>query len=161
MISTTAQINTFGSGMNMDYDVALTPEGEYRYAENVRIMTNDNGTSGVLQNIEGVEKYLLANDVIGKDEEVIGTSSIHNYGIVITAEGTGADVINRVYRIEGFDTKELTIITILKGMLGLCQDRSVTPNLSIVSNYESDSVIKIYFTDGNSAIKQLNIVESR
>jgi hypothetical protein len=48
MISTTAQINTFGSGMNMDYDVALTPEGEYRYAENVRIMTNDNGTSGVL-----------------------------------------------------------------------------------------------------------------
>lgn len=161
MISTTAQINTFGSGMNMDYDVALTPEGEYRYAENVRIMTNDNGTSGVLQNIEGVEKYLLASDVIGKDEEVIGTSSIHNYGIVITAEGTGADVINRVYRIEGFDTKELTIITILKGMLGLCQDRSVTPNLSIVSNYESDSVIKIYFTDGNSAIKQLNIVEDK
>lgn len=161
MISTTAQINTFGSGMNMDYDVALTPEGEYRYAENVRIMTNDNGTSGVLQNIEGVEKYLLASDVIGKDEEVIGTSSIHNYGIVITAEGTGADVINRVYRIEGFDTKELTITTILKGMLGLCQDRSVTPNLSIVSNYESDQVIKIYFTDGNSAIKQLNIVEDK
>lgn len=161
MISTTAQINTFGSGMNMDYDVALTPEGEYRYAENVRIMTNDSGTSGVLQNIEGVEKYLLASGVIGKDEEIIGTSSIHNYGIVITAEGTGADVINRVYRIEGFDTKELTIITILKGMLGLCQDRSVTPNLSIVSNYESDQVIKIYFTDGNSAIKQLNIVEDK
>jgi hypothetical protein len=46
-------------------------------------------------------------------------------------------------------------------MLGLCQDRSVTPNLSIVSNYESDQVIKIYFTDGNSAIKQLNIVEDK
>lgn len=161
MISTTAQINTFGSGMNMDYDVALTPEGEYRYAENVRIMTNDNGTSGVLQNIEGVEKYNLENNGFNKDEEIIGTATIHNYGIIITAEGTGDDVINRVYRANNFDKKTLFDKLILKGRLGLCADRSITPNLQIVSNYESDSVIKIYFTDGNSAIKQLNIVEDK
>jgi len=36
-----------------------------------------------------------------------------------------------------------------------------TPRISIVGNYESDSNIKVYFTDGNSAIKVLNIVDGR
>lgn len=160
MISTTAQINTFGSGMNLDYDVSIIPEGEYRYAENVRIMTNDSGTSGVLQSIEGAAQYKWEN-AISENEDIIGTSTIHKYGVIITAEGSGESTINRVYRIEGFDTNTLTHTIVLKGKLGLCTDREITPNVSIVSNYESDCVVKIYFTDGNSAIKQLNIVDDK
>jgi hypothetical protein len=34
--------------MNLDTDVNLLPNEQYRYAENVRVITNDGGTTGVL-----------------------------------------------------------------------------------------------------------------
>ena len=51
MISNTAQVNTFTGGLNMDQDVNLIPDTQYRYAEDVRVITNDGGTTGVLQSI--------------------------------------------------------------------------------------------------------------
>lgn len=66
MISNTAQVNTFTQGMNLDTDVNLLPNEQYRYAENVRVITNDGGTTGVLQNIESVRKYW---DSLYKDEQ--------------------------------------------------------------------------------------------
>ena len=41
----------------MDADVSMMPEGQYRYAENVRITTNDDGSAGALQNIEHIKEY--------------------------------------------------------------------------------------------------------
>jgi hypothetical protein len=35
----------------MDTDIMLLPNTQYRYAENVRIITNDDGNTGMLQNI--------------------------------------------------------------------------------------------------------------
>jgi hypothetical protein len=43
-----SQINTFSKGMNMDIDVTMMPEGYYRYAENIRLITNAGGTTGVV-----------------------------------------------------------------------------------------------------------------
>ena len=57
MISNTLQTNTFIGGMNTDTDVTMIGDNQYRYAENVRVITNDAGTTGVLQNIEGVKSY--------------------------------------------------------------------------------------------------------
>ncbi len=39
MISNTAQINTFYGGMNMDSDAAILPNNQYRYGQDVRIIT--------------------------------------------------------------------------------------------------------------------------
>lgn len=164
MISTTAQVNTFLKGMNLDHDISIIPDGEYRYAENVRIITNDGGTTGAIQNIEGVKEYTWldeATDGIGENETVIGVCTIHKYGVIITVEGEGSDAINRVYRIEGFDSAKLNSTVVVKGMLGLCTNLEHTPNLSVIGNYENDSIVKIYFTDGNSSIKALNIVDGK
>ena len=57
MISNTAQVNTFTGGLNMDQDVNLIPDTQYRYAEDVRVVTNDGGTTGVLQSIENPRRY--------------------------------------------------------------------------------------------------------
>jgi hypothetical protein len=43
-----SQTNVFHRGLDMDSDVSMLPEGKYRYAENIRFVTNDNGTTGVL-----------------------------------------------------------------------------------------------------------------
>lgn len=151
MISRTFQNNTFVEGMDCDTDISVLSNSRYRYAENIRVVTNDEGTSGVLQNIEGVKKY---TNSIPSTETIIGTTTINQYAIVITVDSSGC---NRIYRITDFDQANPTQQVILKGYLGLCQDLDKTPNLSLVANYESDRVIKIYFTDGKSSVKTLNI----
>lgn len=155
MISNTAQTNIFTEGMNLDSGLSFLKETEYRYAENVRVVTNEDGTTGVLQNIEGVRDY---STHIPDEETIIGTSTIKDIGIVITKDNNN---INKVYTITNLDTDTPTITCKVKGYLGLCTDLNTTPNVSIVSNYETDTNIKIYFTDGNSAIKMLNIADNK
>lgn len=155
MISNTAQTNTFIQGMNMDTDVSMLPDSQYRYAENIRVVTNDNGTTGAIQNIEGISKY---TGNIPSDETIIGTTTINNFAIIVTRMSNG---YNKVYRITNFESGTPTQKVILKGKLDLCQDLNTTPNLSIVGNYETDYNIKVYFTDGKSSVKVLNVVDDR
>lgn len=155
MISSTFQTNTFTDGMNCDTDVTMLSDKQYRYAENIRVVTNDGGTTGVLQNIEGVKKY-IGNIPI--NETIIGTTTINDIAIVVTKMQNG---YNKVYRITEFDTNTPKQDVILKGDLKLCQDLEKTPNISIVGNYETDTNIKVYFTDGNSAIKVLNVIDNK
>lgn len=155
MISNTFQTNTFVEGMDCDTDITMLPNQRYRYAENIRVITNDEGTTGVLQGIEGVKKYIAS---IASDETIIGTTTVNKYAIVITVKNDG---YNKVYRIDNFDQNTLSLVVVLKGNIGLCSDLDETPNISIVANYESDSVIKIYFTDGKSSVKMFNIMDTR
>lgn len=153
MTSNQAQINTFVHGLDMDTDVTVLPNDRYRYAENVRVVTNDSGTTGALQNIEGVRKY---NASIPLNETIIGTTVINDMAIVVTTKDSG---YNRFYRVKNFDTPNPSQEVILQGRIGLCADLENTPNISIVSNYETDDNIKVYFTDGNSSVKVLHIAE--
>lgn len=155
MISNTFQTNTFVQGMDCDTDITMLPNQRYRYAENIRVITNDEGTSGVLQGIEGVKKYI---STLPSDETVIGTTTIDKYAVIVTVKTGG---YNKIYRVTDFQNAELTSVVVLKGYLGLCTDLTTTPNISIVGNYESDEVIKIYFTDGVSSVKMFNIMDSR
>lgn len=154
MISSTFQNNTFIEGMDADTDISILSDKRYRYAENVRVVTNDEGTSGVLQGIEDLEKYDWS---ISKQETIIGTTTVSQYIIIITVDWSG---VNRVYRVSVLSNKKPVTTVILQGYLGLCRDLLKTPRLSVVSNYESDDVMKIYFTDGNSAVKCLNVSPS-
>lgn len=155
MISNTAQINTFIGGMDTDTDVNILPNDRYRYAENVRVITNDGGTTGVLQNVEGVRKY---STLLPEGEIVIGTTTIKDIGVIITKLDNG---YIRVYRARGFDGNMPTIQLVLQGDLKLCEDVQNNPNLSVVGNYESETNIKIYFTDGKSSIKTINIMSDK
>ena len=155
MISNTFQTNTFVEGMDCDTDITMLPNKRYRYAENIRVITNDEGTSGVLQCIEGVKQYIAS---IASDETIIGTTTVDKYAVVITTKNNG---YNKVYRIDNFDQATLSPIVILKGNIGLCSNLANTPNISLVANYESDEVIKIYFTDGKSSVKVFNIMDTR
>ncbi len=155
MISNTAQVNTFTQGLNMDQDVNLIPDTQYRYAQDVRVVTNDGGTTGVLQNIENPRRY---DSYIPKSETIIGTTTVNDIAVVITRLSNG---INKVYRIMNFDSNMPQIKVVCKGSLGLCEDITKTKTVSVVGNYESDKTVKIYFTDGNSPIKVLNIMSNK
>lgn len=152
-MSNTFQTNSFVEGMNLDIDITAIPESQYRYAENVRILTNKDGTSGVLQNIQST-RVIGGGDFMLDDEIVIATTVINQYGIILTVNAVG---INRFYRIEDYDTNKLKNTLVLKGNLGYTKDSKV----KLVANYESDSIIKVYFTDGKSSIRTLNIMSDR
>lgn len=154
MISNTAQINTFYGGMNMDSDAAILPNNQYRYGQDVRIITDDSSTSGVLQSVEGAKKY---NYGIKSTEEIIGTATINDIAVIITKL---VDGYNKVYRIENFDSPNLISTIVLQGKLKLCE-KADSNQLSIVLNYETQSNIKAYFTDGNSSIKVINIMSDK
>lgn len=154
MISSTAQINTFTAGMDTDTDVNLLPNNKYRYAQDVRIVTDDQGTTGVLQSVDGAKKY---NYGIKITEEVIGTATINDIALVVTKLTDG---YNRLYRIENFNSPNLTSTVVLQGKLGLCQDSDAN-QLSIVLNFETNTNIKAYLTDGTSAIKVINIMSDK
>ena len=161
MISNTFQTNTFIGGMDLDTDVAVLDNNKYRYAENVRILTNDNGTSGVLQNIEGIKQYVTE---IASNVDIIGVETINNIAVVVTRLNTASNGSpvgdNIIYRVENFDT-DPDMYLVVKGELGLCKDLNETPNVSIVLNYETDTNIKAYITDGKSPIKVVNIMSDK
>jgi hypothetical protein len=157
-MTNTFQTNSFTSGMNMDVDVNLIKDNQYRYAENVRIITNDNGTTGALQGIEGVRKY---NGNITNDEIVIGATTIDKMAIIFTKVIVNGNYShNKVYRVEGFDDSTPKQTVVLQGDLKLCEYPNET-NISCVANYETDTNIKVYFTDGKSATKVINVVDGK
>ena len=157
-----SQINTFAKGLDMDTDITMLPEGKYRYAENIRLITDADGTTGMLQNIEYIRQY---GGGIPTDEQIIGTTVTRVYdekingpvecGIVLTKKMVGAKAYNTLYKVTGFQSQQLTSTIITCGTLG------IENNVSIVSNYESDYVCNIYICDGLTPIKVINICDSK
>ena len=43
-----SQVNTFEGGMDMDSDISMLRNNQYRWAENIRLLTDNAGTTGVL-----------------------------------------------------------------------------------------------------------------
>lgn len=110
-------INTFSEGMNMDIHPSLAKNSTYQYAENIRIVTNDDGSTGVACNYDGVEtiydmrifhvdpdkktddgKYTPSKN----DERIIHVDSCRQYAVVFTREQvTGSDAhIDRIYLLD-------------------------------------------------------------
>lgn len=153
-----SQVNTFTCGMNLDDDVTMIPKNQYRLANNVRLLTDNAGTTGILQNIEDVRQY---DGGLDATERILGTTVTRYYnnvkyrveeaGIVITKETYNGTTINNVWAVSDFNTKQPTWNLIVSATLGLKN------KLSIVANYESDKISKIYVTDGNSSIKMINL----
>lgn len=158
MISNTFQTNTFIEGMDCDTDITMLSNKRYRSAENVRILTDQDGNSGVLRN---VDQPLHILDNTSANETIIGVTTVDKYGVIATVDNTGRNIFYR-YELDKLPDDSLNSkFVVLKGYFNLCQDLGTTPLLSIVGNYESEEVIKVYFTDGNSPIKVFNIMDTR
>lgn len=155
-----SQTNVFTKGMDTDTDVSMLGEGKYRYAENIRFVTNDNGSTGAIQNIEHIRKYTIG---LPQDEVILGTSnsllydsdkkSTYEVGIVVTKKYVNNSPYNTLYVVRGFESPDLETIPVVKGYLDLER------NLNIVCNYESNNVSNVYLTDGLTPIKVINIEE--
>ena len=94
-MTNTLQTNTFVGGMNLDTDVTMIPDNQYRYAENVRVITDTDGTTGVLQNVQDT-RMVEGGDFLNPNETVLATTTVDKYGVILTVDGTK---ICRIYRV--------------------------------------------------------------
>ena len=148
-----ANVNTFYKGLNLDQDISIVPSDSIRYAENIKLTTNNEGTAAILQNAEYIQKY---NITIPDSETIIGTvnakycregknDSPRECGIVFTKYGNG---YNRVYLID-FDYEDFT--EILNGKFNWDE------RLDLVSNFEQYDKTYVYLVDGINILRRINI----
>lgn len=151
-----AQINTFQNGMDMDTDIELLSEGKYRYAENIRVITDSDGTTGALQNIEYIRQY---NNGIPSDETILGTASSRWYkdndvkecGIVLTKKLSENKILNKLYVVDGFESINIQHHVVFQAYL------DINKEVCIITNYEGPTVSKVYISDSENPIKSINI----
>lgn len=153
-----SQVNTFLEGMNLDSDITMLSDKQYRWAQNVRLLTDNAGTTGILQNIEDIRQYLGGLEI---SENILGTAvsrwyntdkeKVEECGIVFTKELYEQNRINNLWIVTDFNSISPTWTLIVSAQL------NVTDNVSIVTNFESNNVSKVYISDGNTSIKCINI----
>jgi len=135
--------------MNTDVSDMMLDSQAYRYAENLRLVTDSNSNSGELRMIEGLKKIHTFAD--GYTPAYLGF--VRGYHVVILYKGGS-------WRIQ-----RSTDQTNWKTIFGDCTEKiwngNDTPHISAVLNYESDSNIKLYFVDdtGKHGIMSINITK--
>lgn len=155
------QTNTFNRGMNMDVDYFALEHSQYRYAENIRVTTNNNGSTAAIQNIEGILGLSNINGKLWLSEEIIHVDTIRDWAIIFTHSKNKVneqDVFN-IYRID-FSKSEMepTVNKLFKQPLPLninYVDDKYT--ISSVCRWESENNVKIYWADGKNSIRVLNV----
>lgn len=159
-INNNQQVNTFVKGMNTDVSDALMDSSQYRYAENVRLVTNTDSNSGELRLIEGTSAlYLDFAELIGaenKDDiKIIYFDSIRNYIASIIKH------LDEWYICVSDDCGQSWNI-----LFGPCSEQiwneDSDPHISGVLRWESENNIKLYFADDTKkhAVTSINIDKS-
>lgn len=159
-INNNQQINTFLKGMNTDVSDALIDSSQYRYAENLRLVTNTDSNEGELRIIEGTGRAYS-----GPWEKLIALTSIRNYVIVIAetsyiedeTECRGISIFTNTNK--GIPTQEDPWRCIVNNVPyeEFLQEGENDPHLSLVTRWESEKNIKLYIAGGVTSIICLNI----
>lgn len=136
----TIQTNTFVEGMDTDTSDAMLKSSKYRLARNVRLVTDTQENTGELHLIDGAEKFI---DIEGT---ILASTQIRDLGICVTHQHDGWCVWT--IKEDGSTFR----------CFGPCQD-DLGENISLVTRYESDDVIKLYIADGKHYILSMNVTK--
>lgn len=163
-----SSVNTFHKGLNLDSDISVLDNNTIRYAENVRLVANSDGTSAVAQNSDYIQKYNFQlpigtikvlgvietkyceceNEVCGEPQDC---AVVFVKEEVIVTEGKPNDFINKIYRVTFDENTEQHLTIIAEGDFGWKN------KLSLVANFESCNVSNVYVADGEHPLRVINV----
>lgn len=149
------QTNTFVGGMNMDLDYSVIKGNQYQYADNIRILTHDNGTTGVMQNIEGFLKTIPSTTL--QRETIIHVNTIRDWAIVFTNTNDTDNFNIYRYDFSKSETKPDATKIVSDKPLDIKKADNGIYAISSVCRWESDDNVKIYWCDGSNQIRLLNV----
>lgn len=133
------QINTFVKGMNTDVSDALMDSSQYRYAENVRLSTNEDENTGELRLIEGTKQFPYSRG------DIKAMTSIRDMIIVITSD-------SKIWKKDVNKDKIFQLVFDPGNGEGFNVE-----NLSLVTRYENSNDVKLYIADGLHNLMYLNL----
>lgn len=153
-----SQTNLFTTGMNLDDSIFAIPNTSYTYAENIRVITNNDSSTAALTQMETIYKYKLSTEFKGNVYSVT-QGKAYNYNneytdvaYILTGEQQEDNtVVNYLYEVSEFNKDTLHVELIAYGNWGLSN------TTQMVFNYEDDDLVKLYITDGNSELKIINV----
>lgn len=171
----TQHINSFTGGMNTDTADSMLSNNQYRYALNLRYITNKGENSGELHPVE----KLLKLDEFG--DKIIASTNIRNTVVVLftkTYYETQQDIYVKNSNHEL--GKPLPTVDVKAGhtyfyiarlefgergyegyrlVLGPCDGYNPSHKLSIETRYEDENVQKLYIADGENPIMSINVMQ--
>ena len=154
-INDNQQINTFLKGMNTDVSDALIDSSQYRYAENLRLVTNTDSNEGELRIVDSTSG---AYSVPG---EILSLTQVRDLLIAITKttydEMGPVDGIS-VYTNKNKGTGDWFCVVDNLPYLDFCWGDG-KPHFSLVCRWESDSNIKLYIASGVYPIISINVTK--
>ena len=136
-INNNQQINTFTEGMNTDTSDSMIKESQYRFAKNLRLVTDTDSNSGELRVIEGMSQ------ILDGFENTIATTQIRDIAVVIDQTSKGLEI----WKIQNGEKILL---------FGPCKEL-IPDSLSLATRYEDDDNIKLYIADGKHAMMYINV----
>lgn len=151
-INDNQQINTFLKGMNTDVSDALIDSSQYRYAENLRLVTNTDSNTGELRLVEGTEPV---NTNFGT---LLAMTSVRNKLIAFVKE-TENGISIKVSENGGYSWTPVVKNLPYKEFLQKHEDGTTEqePHFSLVTRWESKNNVKLYIADGVHQVICINL----
>ncbi len=141
-------VNTFSGGMNLDTDISLLKNNQYRYAEEMRLDSNESSSFG---SISPVENHRIVDLSTFSWGDVVATADVRDMSVVFVS----GRPTSKIYLVKEDDNGDLDISVIANILYKF-------PNkISVVTRYEDKDNIKVYWADGIGQIKSLNILSGK
>lgn len=140
------QINVFNKGMNTDTSDAYLSNEQYRYAENLRFITNTGENSGELRLIEGYKQVYKDPKYFHKDEQIVAVTSVRDLLVLLTNYNKNCAIV---------------VINVTSGSTyrPFVAENAVWggEHYSLVTRWEDDDNIKLYVADGVNPLRVFRI----
>ena len=170
-INQNQQTNTFVKGMDTDTSDMLLGSDKYRYAENVRVVTNTENNTGELHLVEGtVEREQLTN------KQILATNYVRDIAIYIAKDKDSSSTTENedpvytpgswyVYKKIGNNNSERVFGPCTEPIWNIENNstesdiNTIKKSITTVVRYEAPQNIKLYIADstGKHSIMVLNI----
>ena len=159
------QINSFAGGLNSDDDLSVVATNQYIDARNIKISSYRGGESrdnrhGSLMPVQGVK---LAGSFVGKNNKVVATGSIRDYGVIVCIDKSNLKIYSFKNAIGGtvhdqnFNNIQYSRLVTDAPLLPLNDGEEYPDVFNIQLNYESENNIKLYLADSFHPIMVFNI----
>jgi len=141
-------IQGMSHGINQDLSTNKYPNTNFYWAQNFRLVSKDGLATGALTNVNGNNKILSLGS---GSENVAGMCLIRDTLVVFVNSSEGG----KIYIWEHTDTDFESGSPIL---IYTDSELDFSRDIRAVGRYETETIQKVYFTDGETFFKFLNII---
>lgn len=147
--------SSFHEGFDRDTSINKYDNSHLFNAENVRIISDDPLSNGAITSSRGTSsKGIITDPLGGVDVEIVGSCNIRDFAVICAYDSSGGAIYK--FKDKGSASPEAGELELIYAHADL--NFVSGKKIYMEGRYESETVQKIYFTDGETFFRHLNIV---